>query len=192
MALSLTLQLSVAIAAADEEKRLFAVKGLGALDCAAYLQAVEEGSAKLAPYAGYISGYVSAYNEQAPQTYDLLPWQTIDTVMIVVARRCQQIPSLRFGVALSQVATYFRRQRLRELPERVSFGTGEDAVELYSPIADQLTEALLQRGYLDKRDGDVTSALRAAQTDLGLDVTGIPDQFTLLRLFYTKPEIAAE
>ena len=169
---------------AKDAQGLFTVKGVGAVGCTAYLEAVLAGGESLTPYAGYISGYISAYNEQANGTYEILPWQTMDTVMIVVAQRCQQESALGFGVAMTQIAGLFREQRLRKLPDRVRFGTGTTAVEMYAPVAQQLKVILQERGYLKHANGNTSAAVRAAQKDFGLEATGVPDQAILLRLFY--------
>jgi hypothetical protein len=172
---------------AKDVRGLFTVKGVGVLDCAAYIEAAEAGDEQLAHFAGYVTGYVSAYNEQVAETYDLLPWQHIDTVMIVLLQRCQKDPARNFGLAVSEVATFFSDGRLKGIAGREVVGEGEAAVEMYGPVLRSLKRALVARGYLDAPDGDFTAAVRAAQADFGQEPTGVPDQATMLRLLHGAP-----
>ena len=66
-------------ASASDAGGMFAVKGVGALSCGAYLAAADAGDRELAQYSGYIAGYLSAYNEHREATFDLVPWQSMET-----------------------------------------------------------------------------------------------------------------
>jgi hypothetical protein len=177
---------------AKDVRGLFTVKGVGVLDCAAYIEAAEAGDEQLGQFAGYVTGYVSAYNEHVAQTYDLLPWQHMDTVMIVILQRCQKDPTRNFGLAVSEVATFFSDGRLKGIAGRETVGEGEAAVEMYGPVLRSLKEALVARGYLNTPDGDFTAAVRAAQVDFDQEPTGVPDQVTMLRLLHGAPKRAAD
>ncbi len=177
---------------ARDVRGLFTVKGVGVLDCAAYIEAAEAGDEQLAHFAGYVTGYVSAYNEHVAETYDLLPWQHMDTVMIVILQRCRKDPTRNFGLAVSEVATFFSDGRLEGIAGRETVGEGDAAVEMYGPVLRSLRKALLDRGYLATPDGDFTAAVKAAQRDFSQDPTGVPDQVTMLRLLHGNSERAAD
>ena len=51
----------------------FAVKGVGVLDCQAFIDAAAQVDRELAQYAGYITGYISAVNEVQADTEARLP-----------------------------------------------------------------------------------------------------------------------
>ena len=132
---------------AKDHKGMFAVKGVGVLNCQAFIDAAEEVDRELAQYAGYITGYISAVNEVQDDTFDLLPWQHVDTVMLLMLQRCRQAPAMNFGAALSQLAKYFDQHKMTSLADRVRVGAGDDDTELYEPVVADIKAALVRWGY---------------------------------------------
>jgi hypothetical protein len=171
------------MAVAADQNGMFAVKGVGALNCEAYVNAAEAGDRDLAQYAGYITGYISAVNEVQPDTFDLVPWQHVDTVMLLMLQRCRQMPELNFGAAVAQMARYFGQHRLAGPADRVS-GTSEgDGADLYEPVVTEIKAALGRWGYPTE---DLKASLREFQNDLELTGEGEFGQQTLLKLLYGK------
>ena len=170
-------------AAARDDNGLFTVKGVGALDCAAYVRTAKAGGQGLAQYSGYLAGYVSAYNEHQPDTFDLLPWQSMETLMLLMLRRCQQTPDLSFGVAVTQMARYFEASKLARQSERLRLGDDKGAIELYAPVVADVRDALARRGY---PIADLYASLEQFRIDQQLPAAIDNLQTALLRLLLTK------
>ena len=183
--LALVAAATAAPASAHDSNGLFAVKGVGALKCAAYIRAAEAGNKELAQYSGYLAGYVSAYNEHQPETFDLLPWQSMETLMLIMLRRCRQLPDKSFGVAVTEMARFFEGHKLEKLAERVRLGDGKNTVELFEPVVADVRAALEKRGYATD---DLYASLRQFRLDQDLPPAANNMQMALLRLLYTTAE----
>jgi hypothetical protein len=168
---------------AKDQNGMFAVKGVGVLDCQAYIDAAAEVDRELAQYAGYITGYVSAVNEVQADTFDLLPWQHVDTVMLLMLQRCRQAPQMNFGAAVSQLVKNFDEYKMTRLAGRVRVGTGDDDTELYQPVVAEVRAALLRWGYPTQ---DLSASLKQFQLDQKLTGEGPFGQRTLLKLLYSQ------
>lgn len=167
---------------AADANGLFSIKGVGTLRCDAYVKAAETGSSELPLYAGYVAGWVSSYNENQPDTFDLLPWQDMQTVMLLMLKRCQQYPSITFGATMTQFARFFDDRKLESLPERITLGDGEESLVLFAPVVDDVRVALAKRGYATE---DLYASLRKFQRDQQLPAAADNIQTTLLRLLYS-------
>ncbi len=170
-------------ATAGDANGKFAVKGVGALDCAAYIRAAEAGDRELAQYSGYLAGYVSAYNEHRLNTFDLLPWQSMETLMLIMLRRCRQVPESSFAVAVSDMARYFDSGRLAELGDRIRYGDGDSAIELYEPVAAAVLAALEERDY---PTDDLYRSLQQYREDQDFPPATDNLQTAILTLLYTS------
>lgn len=179
---TLTATMASPATAADTEG-LFAVKGVGALNCAAYVRAAESGSNELAQYSGYLAGYVSAYNEHLADTFDLLPWQSMETLMLVMLRRCRDVPATSFGTAVTGMARFFDDHKLERLERRVRIGAGENAFEVHESVAADLRAALERHGYpVD----DLYASLQQYRRDRKLPPSADDIQTALLSVLYTS------
>ena len=170
-------------ATAGDANGNFAVKGVGALDCAAYIRAAEAGDRELAQYSGYLAGYVSAYNEHRSDTFDLLPWQSMETLMLIMLRRCRQVPETSFAVAVSDMARYFDTGRVEELGDRIRYGDGDSAIELYEPVAAAVLAALEERDY---PTDDLYRSLQQYREDQDFPPATDNLQTAILTLLYTS------
>ena len=175
---------AASVVCAKDQNGMFAVKGVGVLDCQAFIDAAQEVDRELAQYAGYITGYVSAVNEVQADTFDLLPWQHVDTVMLLMLQRCRQAPQMNFGAAVSQLAAFFEQHKMASLADRVRVGTGEDDTALYEPVVAEIEAALVRRGYPTQ---DLSAALKQFQLDQKLAGEEPFGQRTLLTLLYSQP-----
>ena len=173
----------VAPAASKDRDGNFTVKGVGVLDCKAYLAAANGGEHELAQYAGYLTGYISAYNEHVPDTFDLLPWQTVETLMKLMLRRCTQMPGANFGGTVTEMANYFSDRKLTAMSEQVQIGNSK--IKVYPSVLAEIKAALARRGY---PVGDVETSLRQFQRDQKLSENDGISQQVLLSLLYGKAE----
>ena len=170
-------------ATAGDANGKFAVKGVGALDCDAYIRAANAGDRELAQYSGYLAGYVSAYNEHRAETFDLLPWQSMETLMLIMLRRCRQVPDSLFAVAVSDMARHFDAGRLEELIDRIRYGDGDSAIELYEPVATAVLAALEERDY---PTDDLYRSLQQYREDQDFPPATDNLQTAILTLLYTS------
>jgi len=183
--LSVLVACTASMACAKDQDGMFAVKGVGVLNCKAFIEAAREGDRELAQYAGYITGYISAVNEVQPDTFDLLPWQHIDTVMLLMLQRCRRDPQINFGAAVSGMASYFDQYKLSDRAEKISVGAADSGVELYEPVVAQIEVALERWGYTTR---DLDASLRHFQTDQKLTEEDTFGQRTLLKLLYGQED----
>jgi len=159
----------------------FAVKGVGALSCNDFIQAASADAPILQQYAGYVSGYVSAYNELENNTFDVLPWQQLDSFMLLLLQGCKQTPDSTVGGAVSRITRYFSPNSLHKNAEKVEIKGQEQAVYFYPIVVEQIKEALLEQGY----DGDdLWSAMYQFQQDKKLLGKHPFEQLILMKLLY--------
>jgi hypothetical protein len=177
--------------AADEEG-LFAVRGAGIADCTQYLEAREARSQQYFQFGGWMNGYLTGLNRFEEGTFDLVPWQNADFLASALANYCSQNPDQSFHNAVVLLAETLKPQRIESRSERVEIPVEgeEQPLRMYRTTLQRVQAALNEEGYdagpADGEFGEATAqALRALQQDTdGLEVTGVPDQGTLLRLFY--------
>ena len=198
-ALGLGLALSSAAAAASPKaspssavappaERRAAVDGAGLKLCSDYVQAF--GRAKdqsdLKIYVGWIDGFISGVNASRTDVFDLTPWQSTETLASLVHAYCAKRPETTFASALSALVVALYPQRLTEPSPVLQLRSGSKTVFVYQRVIADLESALSKRGYVLAKDGRYDSATAAAlrkfQTEQRIEVTGLPDQPTLLRL----------
>ena len=178
--LALTLTVSANLFAKDSNGS-FAIKGIGTFPCTAFIGAAAKDTPELQQYAGYLAGYVSAFNEIQGDTFDLLPWQQLDTVMLLVLQRCQQTPEASVAGVVSQVAQYFAKDRLKTAQQKVEVKGPDTSISLFPSVVEQITVALQKQGY---DTSDLWSAMRQYQEDKLLVGEHPFEQLILLKLLY--------
>ena len=178
IALALTASASVF---AKDSNGSFAIKGIGTFPCTSFIQAASKDAPELQQYAGYLAGYVSAYNEIHSDTFDLLPWQQLDTVMLLVLQRCQQTPDASVAGVVSQIAQYFAKDSLNQAQQKVEIKGPNGSVQLFPSVVSQITDALKAQGY---DTSDLWKAMRKYQEDKLLVGEHPFEQLILLKLLY--------
>lgn len=180
--------LASAAGAADGEGN-FAVKGVGTSTCRNYLDARQTGGDAYVLYGGYIGGYVTAYNQFQPQTFDVLPWHSVDTITRMLARFCDKSPDSLFAAVLSRLMKVIAEDRLARTSPAVRAGGADAGVTLYVETLRRsqmkLARLGLYHGTPDGRyDEETRRALERFQETNELSITGVPDQVTLFLLHY--------
>lgn len=181
--------------AADEDGE-FAVRGAGIADCSRYLEAREARSQQYFQFGGWMNGYLTGLNRLEEDTFDLVPWQNSDVLASALANYCSQNPDQSFHNAVVLLAETLKPQRIESRSERVAIPVegADQPLRIYRATLERVQRALNEEGYevgpVDGEYGQATAqALRALQEDTeGLPVTGVPDQATMLRLFYPDQE----
>lgn len=181
---------AVAVAADDNGK--FAIKGGGLQTCAKFTEAFSTRSSNLALYGGWIEGFVTAQNQNATNTYDIVPWQTTSTLLDLTRAACKQTkPQTRFIDAFAGVFQLLFRTRLTAESEVVGISNGEASTVAYLEVLKRVQDALRAEGYdIPNTTGDFDATtvrqLMDYQTKNGLVATGLPDQPTLFKLLLQR------
>jgi hypothetical protein len=176
--------------AADEEGK-FAVKGAGKRDCSNFVQTIEQGSTDYYMYGGWLEGYLSSYNSFQPNNYDATPWQTTELLMTLLKRHCDSNPDVKFLSAVNSLLKTFYPIRLEGENKLIKISVNGADTYFYQEILLRAKERLKMLGYLngeviaDYDEGDI-QAFEKYQKDIGISITGVPDQNTLLSLFVKK------
>jgi len=175
------------LAAANDSKGNFSMKGAGYLTCQVMVAERSKRSEASFLIGGWIEGYISAYNRYVEDTYDVTPFESLELLLTVMQKHCEKHPNDRVHAVLNSMLTQLHPDRLRTESERVKITEGKRTTILYretiSRMQTELKQRGLYRGAIDGRYTDATrSALIAFQSDIKFDTTGFPDQTTLWRL----------
>ncbi|MEK0082800.1 peptidoglycan-binding domain-containing protein [Benzoatithermus flavus] len=182
---------SASAEAADGQGR-YAAHGLGRTPCKHFVEVCEKGSDECKLTGTWIAGYLTAFNALNKDTFDILPWQPPELVAQGAFNLCKANPDAALVEAVTQVVRVLYPQRVQGASERVKIGDGKDTVYLYKDTIKDVQEQLIKTGHLKgKADGSygpgTKAAIEAFQQDKGLPTTGVPDQRTLVALFYGAP-----
>lgn len=176
-------------AGASDSKGSFAIKGAGSVDCARFLAAVDSSSSEIGQFVGWANGYLTRLNQMETDTFDILPWQTGQFLVVSLETHCRAHPSENFGAAVYSLARSLNGQRLTQSSPLREAQIGDETIALYEEVILRVQGKLRDLGF-DPMDEDgrlgsgTQTALKGFQKRHGLAVTGQPDQATLLRLFY--------
>ncbi len=185
----LLLLLSPYGAQAAGEEGPFALEGVGSEPCKQFTRArKDQKSQDYALFVGWIYGYLSAYNQFNEDTVDIIPWQGFGLLDTFLSNYCQKHPKDAFAAAVGAMTSSVAPMRLQEKSEVVEVSAGDKSVALYEEILRRAQKALAELGYYEGEiDGvygkETRTAFKEYQRDNDLDVTGLPDQGTLYKLF---------
>ena len=174
--------------AADKDKN-FAVKGLAAASCASFVEGREKSSQTYAEAMSWLTGYISAYNYLAPDTYDVAPWQSVELLSFILAEHCKQDAGELFLHATNKLINSIEKDRLRVASDIVTVPVGDYRLTMYKDMVFRIQSALKDRGHLNMRwptgdyDQSTIDAMKAFQEASRIEATGVPDQESLFLLF---------
>ncbi|MSP67880.1 MAG: peptidoglycan-binding protein [Alphaproteobacteria bacterium] len=186
-AAALTLLLGIGAssdATAADSKGQFALRGAGLATCEQFVKALEERGNDMFAIGGWLDGYLTALNQYVPQTFDVAPWQSTDSMANIILRNCRQDPQQRFIAVVSSMANAFKKTQLKELSNRKPIKVANAQTLVYDETVKRVQEALANTGHFTgKPDGQFGPATQAAieayQKASSIDMTGLPDQRTL-------------
>ncbi|MER5174002.1 peptidoglycan-binding domain-containing protein [Thioclava kandeliae] len=171
----------------------FAFKGAGGQTCGAYQQAWDGQSRDLLLYGGWVEGYLTAFNQFRPGTFDITPWQTTQTVLGMMKSVCDQSSSDRpFSQALWQLLQVLQPDRLTSQSTAAILTEGNHQTAIYMALLPKIRERLASAGHdpgtIESAQfaQSLSSSVKAYQTDEGLAHTGILDQQTLFKLLQSQ------
>ncbi|REL30773.1 peptidoglycan-binding domain-containing protein [Thalassotalea euphylliae] len=182
----LLLSINLPVMAADINGK-FAMKGAGFLTCQAFLLERQKRSNIYYMIGGWLEGYISAHNRYVTDTYDITAYQSLELLLNVMDSHCQSNPSNQLYQVVSGIIEKLEPVRIKQESPRIAVTIGERKVVLYRAtirkLQQKLSELELYQGQIDGQYTDATkSALMAYQSDIGFEMTGVPDQGTLWRL----------
>jgi hypothetical protein len=171
----------------------FAVKGIGGRTCEGFVTAKSESSDAYWMFLGWLDGYMTGINQYAPETYDITPWQSRNLLAALFEKFCARNPGANFFAVANKMTVELRDDRLRESSAPVVAKVGERTVGIYREILRRVQVLLKEGGhYKGEVDGlfgpNTRHALESYQKQVGLTVTGLPDQATLFKLL--SPSVA--
>lgn len=188
--------LSICLAAAAPvhaatDKGEFGVKGIGATDCATLVREFKASTPNAMMYGGWLYGYLTAMNQTSADTFDLTPWQDLNTLTNFIVDYCGKNPRTSFGQAVFNMTAALKPRRARSASAPRRIGPKGSSMVLYGETITRIGQALKAKGYykgaLDESKPQFTEemskAVKAFQAHNKLSETGMPDQFTLFRLF---------
>lgn len=180
-----------AVARGASQDGQFAVKGIGIQGCAEFTKAYAERSRGAFVFAGWLDGYISAFNRLQPNTFDAVPWQSTNLLLALIKNHCATKPRERLFTVVQALLGVFSGQSLTATSPSVEAKAGGKKVSLYREVLRQAQQALAAAGdYSGKPDGmfgpKTKAAFEAFQERSGLPKTGLPNQETLYRLLAPK------
>ncbi|MBB4210105.1 putative peptidoglycan binding protein [Rhodothalassium salexigens DSM 2132] len=166
----------------------FAVKGAGNMACSEFQETLGEKSVQFGVYAGWVAGYVTGLNQAETETYDLMGWHSVTSLLLAVDAYCSRVEDRPFHQAVGQVVALMGNDRLTAFSPSVTLGEGGEAVSVYAETVRRIKQKLKQRGFYDgavntEYDAATSEAIKAVQEQAQLRPTGLPDQPTLTALF---------
>jgi hypothetical protein len=177
--------------AADAEGR-FAGHGWAAGRCDALVSAVESADGVDRPlFVGWIAGYLTAANVYKADTFDLAPLAPPEVVANIVLQQCDRNPDAAVVEVMVAVANELERQKLTSGRPVLSLEHDGRTVRIHQEIFRRTQGALKELGFYDGGiDGAYGPQSRRALTRFqearGIEVTGLPDDGTLMELFFNS------
>lgn len=185
---------------AMDDQGNFAIKGAGVTSCAQYTKVLDAKSPELYLFIGWIDGYLTGVNQFQAEAFDVAPWQATELLAQLLSQYCEQRPDAQFMLAATRLLQSMFPGRLRTSSEPVEMESGAKTAFLYKAVLKRVQEALVERGYDISTDGaygpQTEDALEAVQRENDINVTGLPDQQTLMLLLqessFSNPAEPAE
>jgi hypothetical protein len=192
LALALAFASVLPASAADTQNR-FAIKGAGIAKCSKFVELYDQRANDTLLFAGWMTGFVTALNQQMPETFDLAPWQSSDVLLLLMRDLCGRNPDQQFFRVAAGLVGLLAPEKLTTLSEIVEAKNGEHKASVPKDVMRRAQQKLKDQGfYKGNPDGSFGSgtqkAFEAFQKQQKITETGVPDQQTLLRLMYQPPK----
>ena len=171
----------------------FAIKGAGLASCQDYVEARAKKSEFVYSMLGWLDGYLTAYNQLSPSTFDVAAWESADLFARILDSHCEKHPQDRLFTVFRAIVDQVMEDRLQMNSPLIPARNHEQGLLIYQETLRRVQEELSARGHfsgeIDGQFRDSTrDALKAYQSEQGLDVSELPDQATLWKLFRPSPK----
>ncbi|MEP4195016.1 MAG: peptidoglycan-binding domain-containing protein [Aliishimia sp.] len=161
----------------------YALEGPGRVSCRAFAE-IDASSDQMKLLAAWTLGYLSAHNRILSDTYDLTPWQNIESVLGLTRQYCLSNGEATYEESLQELMRFLAPDRLQAAEPIVQIGSGPLQAVVYGSTIKEVRQILEREGYaLPKNDEALATTLQKFQRNNALPETGILDQATLLVLF---------
>ena len=175
-----------AVRAADAQGD-YAVRGVGAMNCARVVEAATRNSQELPMILAWMDGHITAANRAGAETFDLVPFSTPGPMAAVVVNICRRNPTLLLDGAVRAGLQQLERLKVGRNSPFVEMTVGNNRVSLrqetLAAIQRKLTTLNLYRGEADGRFGTQTrAAIKSFQQSRQMQVTELPDPDTVVAL----------
>ena len=161
----------------------FAVKGVGLERCERFSAEKAANSQTYWYFLSWLNGYLSAYNQYVPDTYDITPRTSIANLASAFEVYCRQNPDRTFLEGAISLTQAVAARRMEARPTIVAQRPAALSREAVRRGQQALQDKGLYSGSIDGIMGPGTSdALKAFQRSQDLDETGTFDSATLARL----------
>ena len=127
-------------------------------------------------------------------TFDVFAWQSPELFAQLVFNVCKQHPEAAVVQVVNEmIRVVIAPDKITTAADRVKIGDGNDALYFYRDGIKAIQTRLVELGFLkggaDGMFGPGTqSAVQEFQTKAGLTPSGMPDDITLMGLFYAGPQ----
>ena len=177
--------------AADDQGR-FAGHGWAAGRCEALASAVaDEESVDRPLFVGWIAGYLTGANVYKADTFDIAPLAPPQIVANIVLQQCERNPDAAVVEVMVAVVEELSKQRLRSGRPVLDLSHDGQSVRVHQEIFRRTQGALKELGFYEGAiDGAYGPQSRRALTRFqearGLQPSGLPDEPTLVELFFNS------
>lgn len=189
-ALLALLCLGSVVQSADTEGQ-YAVRGAGLINCALFVEARSARDDAYLVTAGWVDGYITGINQHAPDTYDVLSYESTELLMALLDQHCQEHPNDPVFGVLNRLFAELREGRLTAKSEKVPVAVGEREGRHYVALIERVQQKLRDGGFFEGPvNGDFSpqtvEAIKRFQESVDFTATGFPDQKTLWRLLRSE------
>lgn len=133
----------------------FAIKGVGNVSCKSFNALIEnENSYEKFMFVGWMNGYITAHNQHLSDNFDVVSWETSETLAGYLVAHCHKNPQLSYFQAVTQLVNELYKDRIKEfVPDKNSLQ--KNSVEqVYIVVVQRVQQKLTQLGYYSgKIDG---------------------------------------
>ena len=181
---------SLAPAQAADKNETYAVKGAGVSYCSMFIESMQSRDKNYFVYGGWVEGYLTGLNQQLANTFDLAPWQTTELLLRIIEPICQKNPKQQFHNVVKAMAGELSQHKVSQSGNYIQVEADKNLI-FQEAIITRIKAALVEKGFYVGDDNlgwdkPVITAVKDFQRSQELEETGLPDQFTLYKLFYTS------
>jgi len=165
----------------DSDSR-YAVEGPGRLACSEF-NTLAPTDVVHRDVGVWLTGYMTAHHRLLPQTFDLSPWQTPETLLGMLAQYCEANPKQVVERGAQELVSYLAPKRVQKEALPLMQRSGDTVTLLYEEVLDGAAEALDAAGFpIGSGEAALADSVLQFQKQQGLPETGALDQPTLARL----------